>query len=455
LERCALWQLVRKYAAGTIDKEVSTHTLRHCFATAVLAGGVDLVVLQNLLGHSSVGTTGLYVHVEISGLKRQIAQRHPLEQRGAAVPVVVKLAQRDSDPKTRKSGVSTLHHSRHSAAVERWRIIVDDQRSSTLSVAAYCRSVHVSESRFWVMRAQLSPANIKYDNVTLDPLPAAVAAFLEFMELERRSSPLTIAGYTHDLKQFNCFVAGSMIECDRRRIQQYLLHLHQQRYARATIARKLATLRSFYRWLVRTGQIASTPATIRSPKRHHRLPSCPDVGAMMKLLATPATDLLGLRDRAILTLAYESGLRVSELVGLKMADVDLDQGLARVNGKGGRDRFTPIGAEAVKAIKSYLAVSKGRAADLLFLNKHGGTLSTRSVARKLKGYLDEAGLDPNISPHRLRHAFASHLLDGGCDLRSIQEMLGHQSLSTTQIYTHLSTSRVKQAYDAAHPRSSS
>ncbi|HSZ55445.1 MAG TPA: tyrosine-type recombinase/integrase, partial [Tepidisphaeraceae bacterium] len=267
-----------------------------------------------------------------------------------------------------------------------------------------------------------------------------------------RSSPLTIAGYRNDLRQFTCFVAGNLIDCDRRRIQDYLLHLHQQHYSRATIARKLATVRSCYRFLVRRGDIASTPATIRTPKRHHRLPSCPDVGAMLTLLGTPATDLLGRRDRAILTLAYESGLRVSELVGLKQADVDLDQGLARVCGKGDCDRFTPIGAQAVKAIKSYVDLRGVDAAPQLFLNKDGGALSSRSVGRKLKLYLHAAGLDPRISPHKLRHSCATHLLNNGADLRSIQELLGHQSLATTQIYTHVSTARMREAYTAAHPR---
>jgi integrase/recombinase XerC len=203
-------------------------------------------------------------------------------------------------------------------------------------------------------------------------------------------------------------------------------------------------------------------STIRTPKQEKRLPRCLDLEQVQKLLDAPGdADILAARDKAMLEVLYSSGIRVSELVELEMADMDLQEGVLRVRGKGRKDRLTPIGSQAIKAVQRYFELRstepkcQGAAANRVFLNKHGEALSTRSVRRKLDKYLVAAGLDPGISPHTLRHSFATHLLNNGADLRSVQELLGHQSLSTTQIYTHLSTNRMKEVYDSAHPRAGS
>jgi integrase/recombinase XerC len=200
-------------------------------------------------------------------------------------------------------------------------------------------------------------------------------------------------------------------------------------------------------------------STIRTPKQEKRLPKCLDLEQVQKLLDAPGdADLLSARDKAMLEVLYSSGIRVSELVELEIADIDLQEGVLRVKGKGRKDRLTPIGSQAIKALQRYFELraldtkSQSYQGGRVFLNKHGESLSTRSVRRKLDKYLVAAGLDPGISPHTLRHSFATHLLNNGADLRSVQELLGHQSLSTTQVYTHLTTSRMKQVYDEAHPR---
>jgi integrase/recombinase XerC len=201
---------------------------------------------------------------------------------------------------------------------------------------------------------------------------------------------------------------------------------------------------------------------IRTPRQNKRLPKAIDVNQVEQLLSAPDdSELLGARDRAVLETLYSTGIRVSELVGLNRGDID-DTGEAMIiRGKGKKERMVPLGSHALVALRHYVQMlandPRGRVdgetrTAPLFINKHGGRLSTRSVRRKVSKYLDKAGLDPDISPHTLRHSFATHLLDNGADLRSVQELLGHQSLSTTQVYTHLTTQRLRQAYDDAHPR---
>ncbi len=308
-----------------------------------------------------------------------------------------------------------------------------------------------------------------------------VRQFLDYLKLERHFSDYTIKSYGADLIQFGQYLAGVIghpnipephapvtsdeldqrhLNCQPLEVREFLAYLYGQNYTKSTTARKLATLRSFYKFLMRRGQISVNPlSTIRTPKQEKRLPRCLDLEQIQKLLDTPGDgDVLSARDKAILEVLYSSGIRVSELVELDMSDLDLQEGVLRVKGKGRKDRLTPIGSQAIKALQRYfeLRLAENRNAGPLvgrvFLNKHGSPLSTRSVRRKLDKYLSLAGLDPGISPHTLRHSFATHLLNNGADLRSVQELLGHQSLSTTQVYTHLTTSRMKQVYDQAHPR---
>lgn len=254
---------------------------------------------------------------------------------------------------------------------------------------------------------------------------------------------------------------------DAMGIRGFLSHLDGFGYSPATTARKIATLRSFYKWMHRRGYVETNPMLlIRTPKQTKRLPKAIGVEQVEKLLATPDNrETLGARDRAILETLYSTGVRVSELVDLNRNDLDFGSQTLHVRGKGKKERIVPLGSHAMAAIRHYLTLlepdprfgalrhrSMSDASTPLFINKNGGRLSSRSVRRKLDKYLKAAGLDPTISPHTLRHSFATHLLDNGADLRSVQELLGHQSLSTTQIYTHLSTMRLRTAYEHAHPR---
>src|SRR5436190_1616351 len=304
-----------------------------------------------------------------------------------------------------------------------------------------------------------------------------VRQFLDYLKLEKHFSDYTVKSYGADLIQFGQFLTGQIgqwaagkdggsaddksLACEPLTIREFLAYLYGQNYTKSTTARKLATLRSFYKFLIRRGVVSVNPlSTIRTPKQEKRLPKCLDLEQVQKLLDAPGDgDILSSRDKAMLEVLYSSGIRVSELVELEMSDLDLQEGVLRVRGKGRKDRLTPIGSQAIQALQRYFEMraidnrsQQGAHAARVFLNKHGEPLSTRSVRRKLDKYLVMAGLDPGISPHTLRHSFATHLLNNGADLRSVQELLGHQSLSTTQIYTHLSTNRTKEVYDAAHPR---
>lgn len=267
-------------------------------------------------------------------------------------------------------------------------------------------------------------------------------------------------------------LTGHILEADADKIRHYLTFLGEKQYSPATTARKIATLRSFYKWANRCGFAAVNPMTlIRTPRQSKRLPKAITVEQIERLLSAPADrDVLGRRDRAMLETIYSTGIRVSELVGLDIADLNTETESMHVRGKGKKERIVPLGTHALAAIKKYIdmvesdvryggtfreANACGGAGYALFINKHGKRLSSRSVRRKLDKYLRESGLDPTISPHTLRHSFATHLLDNGADLRSVQELLGHQSLSTTQVYTHLTTDRMREAYDKAHPRAAS
>jgi integrase/recombinase XerC len=295
----------------------------------------------------------------------------------------------------------------------------------------------------------------------------ALAEFLRHLALEKNSSAHTVKSYREDLTQAVAFFrernggkTPNPSQLSTRLLRAHLAWLHEQGYARTTIARRLAAVRSWCRFLCRQGILASNPANgLRGPRQDKPLPHFVQREDMLRLLAAPPADKpLGLRDRALLETLYSAGLRVSELTALNLVDLDLDDGLATVRGKGKRERLAMLGPPAVEAIRQWLparaTLAGGRAVELpaLFLNKNGTRLTSRSVGRLLEKYLAQAGLDPRTTPHTLRHSFATHLLDAGADIRSVQELLGHRSLGTTQIYTHVSTQRLRDSYHQAHPR---
>jgi integrase/recombinase XerC len=293
-----------------------------------------------------------------------------------------------------------------------------------------------------------------------------IAQFLRYLQVERGASPHTLKGYREDLVAAADYFAeedGSSPEpatITAVELRGFLSALHEAGFAKTSIARKLASLRSFYRYGQREGWAASNPArALRNPRKGRSLPHFLTTDEIGKLLAAPPADSpMGLRDRAILETLYSAGLRVSELVGLSDGDVDMAQEVLRVRGKGRRERLSPLGSYAVRALQAWLKVRKiaqgepqGREA-AIFTNRFGTRLTVRSVGRMLEKYLRETGLDRRTSPHTLRHSFATHLLDRGADIRSVQELLGHKSLVTTQIYTHVSTANLRAAYEKAHPR---
>jgi integrase/recombinase XerC len=296
-------------------------------------------------------------------------------------------------------------------------------------------------------------------------LHVAIDGFLRSLKIERNCSDLTIKSYSEDLNSlleyFGDYAGGipGVDQIDVLALRGYVNYLHQCQYARSTMARRLACLRSLFRYCCREGLTASNPAkALRTPRAGRRLPHFLTTDQVVKLLeAPPANTAPGLRDRAILETLYSAGLRVAELAGLNVSDWDRDAGIVRVLGKGRKERVSPIGRFAARALDNWLAVRQadstapGTHQKALFLNKSGRRLTTRSVARMLEKYIAQTGLDQLTTPHTLRHSFATHLLDNGADLRSVQELLGHKSLTTTQIYTHVSTERLRQTYDQAHP----
>jgi integrase/recombinase XerC len=290
-----------------------------------------------------------------------------------------------------------------------------------------------------------------------------VLSFLEDLEHRRGLSPHTVKSYGSDLAQFRMFLEANhrirrFREVGVLEIRSFLAHLHAQGSERSSIARKLAAIRTFFRFLAREGKIAQNPARlVATPRLDRKLPARLEESEVERLLETPDASPLGRRDRAFLELLYGTGLRVGELVDLDLARCDLEERLVRVTGKGNKERIVPFGEPALSAIRSYLPVrrelvARGEGTDALFLNARGGRLTARSVRRLMNRYLALASLRSGLSPHSLRHAFATHLLEHGCDLRSIQELLGHESLSTTQKYTQLSTSKLLEVYQKAHPK---
>ncbi|TWU14232.1 Tyrosine recombinase XerC [Symmachiella macrocystis] len=294
----------------------------------------------------------------------------------------------------------------------------------------------------------------------------AIADFLRYLRIERNASELTIKSYKEDLdsllEALDERLGGVPAAVDQINIstlRAYIAYLHDCEYARTTIARRLACLRSFFRYCHREKLVESNPAkALRTPRAGKRLPHFLSTEQLATLLETPLANTWdGLRDRAILETLYSAGLRVAELVAVDIEDWDRDADVLRVIGKGRKERYAPIGSYAAEALIRWLECRATRpnikpaARFAVFLNKNGGRLTTRSIGRMLDKHLKTAGLDRITSPHTLRHSFATHLLDGGADLRSVQELLGHKSLTTTQIYTHVSTKRLREAYQLAHP----
>jgi integrase/recombinase XerC len=289
---------------------------------------------------------------------------------------------------------------------------------------------------------------------------------LDYLRVERNSSEYTSKSYREDLTDVEIFfieqqgVAPPPDCVTTLDLRGYLSSLHARGLAHTTIARRLASLRSFFKFGQREGWPNGNPAKpLRNPRKQRKLPHFLDTVQLDQLLTAPsAKTAMGLRDRAILETLYSAGLRVSEVVGLNDDDWDRSAGIIRVRGKGKRERLSPIGSFAHKALLAWLAKrvtdprQKSGSVTPIFVNRFGRRLTTRSVGRMLEKYLRETGLDLRTSPHTLRHTFATHLLDRGADIRSVQELLGHKSLTTTQIYTHVSTANLRAMYEKAHPR---
>jgi len=293
--------------------------------------------------------------------------------------------------------------------------------------------------------------------------------YANYLKLEKNVSPHTLRNYLSDLKQFEEFLDQRAKENAEKKIPLEAVTVHVVRAylaslskhnRKSSIGRKLAALKGFFRYLLREKKLQSDPlAWISTPKQEKPLPAFLSVDDVFLLLGGIQGDgLLTIRDRAVLETLYSTGVRVSELVGVDWNDVDFQLGIIRVVGKGSKERIVPIGEVALKALRNYgdeQAIKWGRAAKgetPVFLNHRGGRITTRSVGRVVEKYLKAAGIAVRMGPHGLRHSFATHLLNGGADLRVIQELLGHASLSTTQRYTHLNLDQLTAVYDKAHPR---
>ncbi len=289
---------------------------------------------------------------------------------------------------------------------------------------------------------------------------AWLESFASHLRDERRLSPHTLSNYRRDLD-------GVVAYCDKEKIpawhrlqpvqvRLYAARLHQRGLSGRSIQRALSSLRSFCRYLIRQGELSSNPAQdIRAPRSPKKLPHSLDVDRIQSLLDVKPDDWLSQRDVTMLELTYSCGLRLAELVGLNLQNIDLHQAEVRVLGKGSKTRIVPIGAKAIETLKSWLPVRSLHCEndeDALFINRNGTRLGARSVQQRFRRWAMQRGLDSRLHPHALRHSFATHLLESSGDLRAVQELLGHANLSTTQVYTHLDFQHLAQVYDQAHPR---
>jgi integrase/recombinase XerC len=308
-----------------------------------------------------------------------------------------------------------------------------------------------------------------------EPVSVLIEAFIESLYSEKGYSPNTAKAYRRDLLEFVLLTADKKYGGDKEDqhtdgvfvndidgllIREYLAFLHGKKNKKSSIARKLSSVRSFLKYLVKTGILDESPAEgVLTPKQEKPVPSYLTVDDIFRLLDSITDDsILGMRNRAIFEMLYSTGIRVSELVGLNISNIDFNQHIVRVLGKGNKERIVPIGEKAMTAVAGYrkrLAEEVNRIPDEedpVFLNKNRGRLSARSVRRILDGLIRKCGLTTPVSPHGVRHTFATHMLDAGADLREVQELLGHKSLSTTQRYTHVTMDKLMKVYDKAHPR---
>jgi len=297
-----------------------------------------------------------------------------------------------------------------------------------------------------------------------------VEDFLTHLRVEKSASSLTLISYRTDLAQFFEFTAAHCqvdkdaipLDClNHLVVREYITQMQKHSFCRSTMARKLAALRSFVKYLCRENVLAGNPiANISTPKLEKKLPRFLYPVETSLLMEAPNTSqVAGLRDKAILETLYAAGVRVSELVGINIPDLELDERWIRIRGKGGKERLAPLGQHALDAIENYvrsarpyLLAASDTATEALFLNKSGTRLSARSIRNIINKYVDQLALNQKVSPHTLRHSFATHMLNEGADLRSVQELLGHVKLSTTQIYTHLTKDRIKTIHNETHPR---
>lgn len=291
-----------------------------------------------------------------------------------------------------------------------------------------------------------------------------IASFISYLSVERGLAANTLESYERDLRQFNGFLRAQKVDgtphVGRAEVMSYLLQLQKEGRSPATIARRLAALKSFYQYLVQENIVSGDPtAELESPKQHKRLPRVLTIKEVETLLKQPDVSTpAGWRDKAMLELLYATGLRVSELVSLRLNQINMTSGFVRCIGKGNRERIVPIGSVALLAMAGYLEKARPKllrhhSQEYLFLNQHGKPMTRQGFWKIIKKYASQAGITKRITPHVLRHSFATHLLENGADLRSVQEMLGHADISTTQIYTQVTRGHLKDVYSKTHPRS--
>ncbi len=284
--------------------------------------------------------------------------------------------------------------------------------------------------------------------------------FQDYLEYEKQYSKHTLSGYKRDLEQFQIWLkknqCDNILKADNLHIRNWVAGMHRQGIGSHSLQRKLSSLRSFYNFLIRKRKLKNNPALdIRAPKGAKKLPDTLDTDTLSQLLNIPPDSILAIRDRAIMELFYSSGLRLSELADLNLVSIDLQERSLRATGKGDKERLLPIGRKAIEALELWLAKRDNMAKSdetALFVSMRGKRISTRSIQERLNYWRKKQGLEQHIHPHKLRHSFASHILESSGDLRAVQELLGHADISTTQIYTHLDFQHLANVYDKAHPR---